>query len=328
MRPLKPENRSHPMPAPSSGAGSSDVDAPTGATRRLVELEGRGATLSLLEWGDPALPLALFSHANGFCAALWAEVAEALQQRFHVVAVDARGQGHSPEPPGGVSSQTISWQALRDDLVELSRRLLAETGQSRVALGVGHSIGGTLTLAAAAALAPGRFDALLALDPVILPPRRVASGPENMLAAGARRRRAVFASRESARAGFAGKPFFANWTERALDLYVDFGLEPSLSPDAEEGEVVLRCSPETEASVFESSIDFDIVDEVARIDVPAGILWAAGGQFPREVHAGLAERMPLGWIQDADAGHLILMEKPGLVLEAIERVLRDAAQAR
>jgi len=317
------------MPAPSSAAGSSDVDAPTGATRRLVELEGRGVALSLLEWGDPALPLALFSHANGFCAALWAEVAEALQQRFHVVAVDARGHGHSPEPPGGVSSQTISWQALRGDLVELSRLLLAEAGQSRVALGVGHSIGGTLTLAAAAAaLAPGRFGALLALDPVILPPRRVAVGPENMLAAGARRRRAVFASRAAARAGFAGKPFFANWTERALDLYVDFGLGPATSPTAEPGEVVLRCSPETEASVFESSIDFDIVDEAARIDVPAGILWAADGQFPREVHARLAERMPRGWIQDADAGHLILMEKPGLVLEAIERVLRDVAEAR
>jgi pimeloyl-ACP methyl ester carboxylesterase len=46
------------------------------------------------------------------------------------------------------------------------------------------------------------------------------------------------------------------------------------------------------------------------------------------VHARVAERMPRGWIQAADAGHLILMEKPGLVLEAIERLLRDVTEAR
>lgn len=311
-----------------SPAFEADSDAPPGATRRTLDLPERGTRLSLLEWGEAGLPLALLSHANGFCAAMWTEVAEALQQRFRVVAIDARGHGHSPPPAGGATPERLAWAVLRDDLAAVSERLLAESGQPRVALGVGHSFGGTLTLAVAART-PGRFGALLALDPVILPPRLDApAGRGNELAAGARRRRSRFASRAEARASFAGKPFFARWTERALDLYVEFGLAPlapnERGPDDSPHAVKLRCSPEVEACVFESSLEFDILEEAARIDVPTRVLWAAGGNFPRAVHEGLVARMARGRLEDAQAGHLIPMEQPALVLEAIDRVLGEA----
>jgi len=302
-------------------------DAPPGATRRLLELPERGAALSLLEWGDPGSPLALLSHANGFCAAMWAEVAEALQHRFRVVAVDARGQGHSPEPPGGATPDALAWAVMRDDLAAVAAQLLRESAQPRIALGVGHSFGGTLTLSVAAG-SPERFGALLAVDPVILPPRLGPAGRGNVLAAGARKRRSRFASRAEARASFAGKPFFAHWTERALDLYVEFGLGPvppdELQPGEAPGAVQLRCSPEVEACVFESPLEFDVLEEAARIEAPTGVLWAAGGHFPRAVHEELVARMARGWLEDADAGHLVPMEKPSLVLRAAGRVLREA----
>ena len=305
---------------PGHPAGPSDpADAPPGARRRLVDLPGRDSTLSLLEWGEPGRPIVLLSHANGFCAASWAEFAEALAGRLHLVAIDARGQGHSPDPAAGVTPESLGWGQLRDDLIDVSELVLGETGQARIALGAGHSFGGTLTLAAAAR-APGRFGALLALDPVILPPRIPGGGRGSDLGERARKRRARFPSRAEARASFAPKPLFAGWTPRALDLYVDFGLADAADSS---GEVVLRCAPEVEATIFESAVEFDMLEEATRIEAPAEILWAEHGNFPRALHEGVADRMPRGRVVPTDAGHLVLMENPALVVDAAERMLAE-----
>lgn len=296
---------------------SAEPAAPPGATRRSLNLPGRGVELSLLEWGEPGRPLALLHHANGFCAAQWAEVAEVLQRRFHVVALDARGHGHSPIPAAGVTPETLGWGVMRDDLIAVGAALLAEQGQAQIALALGHSFGGTLGLAAAAAV-PTRYRAVLALDPVILPPRIPGVGRGNELGALARRRRAVFESRAAARASFEGKPFFAGWSERALDLYVDYALGATPS-----GELALRCPPEVEATVFESSIAFDIVDEAVAIEAHTGVVWARHGHFPREIHAAVVAALRHGWLEEADAGHLMLMQDPALVLRAVGRLLGE-----
>jgi len=306
-----------PLEAPPKAALALEPAAPAGAQRRMVELAGRGNTISVLEWGDPSAPLALLHHANGFCAAQWAEVAEALADRFRVVALDARGQGHSPLPPGGVTPENLAWEVLRDDLVALGAQLLDELGRSQVMLALGHSFGGTLSLAAAAR-APERYGAVLALDPVILPPRRPDVGRGNELGKRTRKRRNVFATRADARASFVGKPFFDGWTERALDLYVEFALGET--PD---GHFALRCPREVEATIFESSVGFDILDEVAHVSARAGVVWAARGNFPREVHAAVVEPIAKGWLAEADVGHLVPMEDPGLVLRMIERLLGE-----
>ncbi len=311
-----------PPPTPSAPPKTelgSEPTAPPSATRRDVALEGRGVTASVPEWGDPASPLAVLHHANGFCAAQWAEVAEPLADRFRVVALDARGQGHSPVPPGGATPDTLAWHELRDDLIALGAQLLDELGQRQVALAVGHSFGGTLSLAAAA-YAPDRYRAVLALDPVILPPRIAGAGRGNELGERTRRRRDVFPSRAAARASFEGKPLFEGWTSRALDLYVEFALGET--PD---GHFALRCPREVEATIFESAVPFDIVEEAAKIEARAGVAHAIHGNFAREVHAGVVAPMRNGWLDETDAGHLMLMQDPRLVLRLIERLLGEGS---
>jgi pimeloyl-ACP methyl ester carboxylesterase len=47
------------------------------------------------------------------------------------------------------------------------------------------------------------------------------------------------------------------------------------------------------------------------------MLWAQHGDFPRAVFADYAARMSNARIQDVDAGHLVPMERPELVIDAV-----------
>ncbi|MBW2418554.1 MAG: alpha/beta fold hydrolase, partial [Deltaproteobacteria bacterium] len=192
----------------SAGHPGSASHAEGAASSPRTEVE-----IALLDWGGEG-PLALLHHANGFCAGMWAPIAERLRERFHVIAMDGRGHGDSSKPE---DDDGYAWVRMLEDLVAVSERLLTETGQERVALGLGHSFGGTLSLGAAAAR-PDYFERVAMLDPVILPPPAVRNefpGRSNELAERARRRRHHWASRDEARAYFAERAFFADWQPEA-----------------------------------------------------------------------------------------------------------------
>src|SRR5258706_5837286 len=66
-------------------------------TRRRLALPEHGVEIALLDWGGSG-PLALFHHANGFCAATLDLVARPLRRHFRVIGMDARGHGDSSRP--------------------------------------------------------------------------------------------------------------------------------------------------------------------------------------------------------------------------------------
>jgi pimeloyl-ACP methyl ester carboxylesterase len=248
-------------------------------------------------------------------------VAARLRERFRVVAMDARGHGDSSRPEG---ADFYRWSEFGADVLAVARRLAEERGESRLALGLGHSFGGTAMLMAAAE-APDPFERIVAVDPVLLPPggaddtRRRQNGLR--LARGARRRRAVFASREEARAAWVSKPLFAAWDPEALDLYLAEGLAAR-----RDGRVELKCPPEVEATIFELGPGFDPWPLPPRIAAPALLLRAARGEFPRAGFEAFARRMPRARVEDLDAGHLAAMERPDLVAAAVARFCeRDPA---
>jgi len=285
---------------------SSDV------RRRRLVLPGSGLGIALLDWGGSG-PLALLHHANGFCAALWAGVAESLRGRFRVVAMDARGHGDSDRPEG---PEAYRWDRFAEDAAGVARSLAAESGEGRVPLAVGNSFGGT-ALVAAAARAPELFGRVVVVDPVLLPPAWHQVPPErrtqgSRLAQGARRRRARFASRAEAREAWAGRSLFSRWQPRALDLYVEEGLR-----DEPDGGVALKCDPEVEARVFEAAGAFDVFELAPRVTCPVLVLWAAGGTFERALHERFAAALPHGRFQVLDAGHLAPMEDPERVVAAV-----------
>ena len=278
--------------------------------RHRIRLVGSPVEIAVQDWGGEG-PLALFHHANGFCAALWAGVAERLRDRFRVIAMDARGHGDSSQPPLG---EPATWERLCDDLEEVAEHWFEASGQRRIALGLGHSFGGTLMMCVAARR-PEIFDRLVLVDPVIFPEnvdRSQARG--NELAVRTLKRTRRWESRAEARAFFGEKELFEAWEPRAIDLYVDEALR-----DCPDGGVELKCSPEVESSIFGGPSSLDIHGEADRLETPTLLLWARAGNFERVVFDDLAARMRAGRVEDVDAGHLIPMENPQVVADAVVR---------
>jgi pimeloyl-ACP methyl ester carboxylesterase len=286
------------------------------AQRRHIQLPERGVEVALLDWGGDGPP-ALLHHANGFCKGLWGLVAEGLWDDYRVLAMDARGHGDTRFLPGREwDGQPFGWDAFAEDVVAVGDALCRELAVPALALAVGHSFGGTSVLGAAARR-PELFERIVLLDPVTPPPPELA-GPERVehvesMAERARKRRADWPSREEAREWWAERDFFATWQPGALDLYVQDGLRRR-----GDGQVELKCSPEVEAAVFSGS-ELDLRTQAERATPPCLWLWAEQGDFPLEFHQTLAALMPAARFETIAAGHLIPMERPDLVVEAIRR---------
>lgn len=285
-----------------------------GVTRGRAPASEPGVELAYLDWGGDGDLIAMH-HANGFCAATLAPIAASLRDRYRVVAFDARGHGDSTPVDATRNPSAYAWHRMAADYAAGLAHLVGTTGRDRVRLGIGHSFGGILSLAAAAAH-PGLIDEMLLLDPVVIRP--VAEGEEWTdrgpdLAVATRRRRAVFGSREEAFDHCAGRALFADFTPEALALYVGEGMA-----ETETGEIRLKCDPEAEAAVFEQGRSVDTFSLVEDIDSRTRIVHAAAGNFSLELYAELAGRMPRAEVESIDCGHLFAMERPELVLERIE----------
>jgi pimeloyl-ACP methyl ester carboxylesterase len=283
------------------------------ATRDLLELPGRGVALSLLDFGG-AGPLAVLSHANGFCAALQQPLAERLCTRFRVVAFDSRGHGEStvPHSPGA-----WEWREFALDWLVLVDLLCEKMSVARVELGVGHSFGGSALLSAAVHR-PDRFGAVAVIDPVLLAPPRERPAPSpgdpgNTMAVAARRRTAVFPSREAVRGSWSRRGVFSDWHPDVLELYLREGFR-----ERADGSVELRCAPEVEAAIYEAGPRFDLLEELPALRVPTLWLHAARGNFPLALAERARASAPCIEIVSLDAGHLMPMVSPA---EVASRVL-------
>ena len=276
--------------------------------RSKVVLSDGKTEIAVLDWGGDG-PVALLHHANGFCGATWEGVAELLRDRFRVIAIDARGHGDS-SPVARLAD--FGWSRLALDLADVAERILLDTGVEQFALGLGHSFGGSLTTVTAARH-PGFYRRIVLVDPVVFPPNAdVGSSRGSDLAVRTRRRRRRWNSREEARDFLARKPLFESWEPRSLDLYVGEGLR-----ELGDGTVELKCAPEVEAEIFGGAHDIDLHEAADTLAIPALVLRATAGDFPRQVYDDWVARMKHGRLVDIEGGHLVPMENPGRVARAV-----------
>jgi pimeloyl-ACP methyl ester carboxylesterase len=282
--------------------------------RRRLALPERGVEIALLDWGGDG-PLVLMHHANGFCAGTLGLVATALVPDFRVIGMDARGHGSSSRPEGPAA---YAWDEFALDYLAVAQRLADEHGGGRVAVGLGHSFGGTSALGAAAR-EPFRFGRLVLVDPVVPPPRELvgSADPERparlaRLVEGAQKRRSLWPSRAAARAHFAERSLFGACLPEAIDLYVEYGLH-----ERSDGQLELACPGEVEAAVFASGSGVDVAALARGLETPTAVLWARRGDFPRAVYERVFGSMPHARIVDVDSGHLVPMERPELVVEVV-----------
>jgi len=231
-----------------------------------------GVTVAVHDFAAPEStgPTVLAAHATGFHGMVWQPLAGVLADRTgaRVVAPDLRGHGATVLP----EAVALDWDGFADDVLAVVDAL----GLQRP-VGVGHSKGGAALLRAEARR-PGTFAGLWCFEPVVFPPEfGRARNDDNPLAAGALRRRDVFASALEARANYGSKPPMSMFDPRVLDAYVAHGLEP-LDPDDPTGPVRLRCRPEVEAETYRMGAAHNTFEFLGAIACPAVI--ACGGPEP------------------------------------------------
>ena len=266
-----------------------------------------GARLHRLDYGGDGPP-AVLHHATGFHAWLWAPIAAVLTRRHRVVALDARGHGDSDKPSSG-----YRWKGFVDDLVSFVEQL--DLGP---VLGVGHSLGGS-TMIGAAAERPDLFVALALLDPILFP-REFRSGSiaDNPMAAAARRRREFWTSADEVFTSYRGRGPFVKWTDEALRLYVEHGFT------REDGRVRLKCPPAVEAQVFSMEPLDDLWLALERVQAPTLLMRGEESDaFSPNDAAEAMRRLPRGeLVTIPKTTHTFPMEVPG---EVGERIVAFAA---
>lgn len=273
-----------------------------------------GGEIAALEFGPRDRPIdVVFVHANGFNAQTYRVLLSPLAAGLRILAIDQRGHGATtlPAEPGG----RRSWRDLGEDLIGL---LDALDGPPLVL--AGHSMGGTVSLLAAAQR-PDRVKGLVLLDPVIMPwlATLYAKAPWTSgrlwrrlpMVQAALRRRAVFDSREAAFAGYKGRGAFRTWPETMLADYVAAGFV-----ERGEGGVELVCAPAWEASNYAAQAH-DPWKAVRQVTAPVRILKAekhstchAGDGFARRGKDVRIETV-------AGTSHFLPMERPDVARDAL-----------
>jgi len=121
--------------------------------------------LTRYEWGEPGLPPLVCLHGVTSHGRHFAQLAERLASRFHVIALDLRGHGGSSwEPPWNLEQHVAD---------------VLEAAPAERCAWLGHSFGGRVAYETAAA-APERVERLVLLDPAIrIPPDLGIAAAEN-----------------------------------------------------------------------------------------------------------------------------------------------------
>jgi len=263
-----------------------------------------GVELAVHDLGGDGPPV-LLAHATGLHAMVWAPLASYLTGRFRCWAVDFRAHGDSTAP----AQRPLEWAGFADDVLTVVDALDLDR-----AFGVGHSKGGA-ALVLAEQRRPGTLRAAYLFEPIVYPlPEDLPPGTSrrNELSEGARRRRAVFESRDQAYGNYASKPPLSAMHPDALRAYVDHGFA-----DRPDGTVGLKCLPEHEAEVFEMSWQHGAFERLADVRCPVTV--ACGGEpGPSLVAPLVADRLPAGRLEVYDdLGHFGPLQDPERIARAI-----------
>ena len=208
---------------------------------------------------------------------------------------------------------------------------MTDSGIER-AIGVGHSLGGALTVLAAAANAK-LFRGLVLVDPVIFTGlhalfwgtlKGLGFGHRLPLIRGARKRRERFPSLEAVRVAYEGKSVFSTWDARVLDDYVQAGFR-----EGEGGDVVLRYSRAWEARIFELT-PASVWSALRRLTVPTlCIRGASSDTFLASAAQRVGRELPAATVLELPGTtHFLPMEQPEHLAETIfdwfSRIVDDA----
>lgn len=255
-----------------------------------------------------------FCHANGYPPRAYRALLSGLSAGYHVLAMHMR-----PLWPGSQPQAISDWRPLAGDLA----RFLDQQGLTSI-VGWGHSMGATTTLRLALRQ-PERFQALVLIDPVLLPwyytclwepiYRLGLAYHLHPLAQGALKRREFFDSHASMFANYRQKAVFRNLSHAALQAYVE-----ALGCPLPDGRVELCYPGSWEARIYVTGIraDLELWHNLPQLKPPLLIIRGAeSGTFWEKTGRRVQRRLPSARICTIpQASHLVALERPLEILAA------------
>ena len=250
-----------------------------------------------------------FSHANGFPAACYRKMFSHLEGDFEIGYVNAIG--HDPRYP-----VTDGWPHLVEEL------LARLEGYGEPVLGVGHSLGGYLTVLAAIER-PELFRAIVVLDSPVIGAwagrafglvKRFGLADRVTPAGSTRDRRSHWKSSDEAFRHFRHRKTFRHFDPECLRDYVTLGMVPAAHG------VRLAFDPKIETSIYRT-IPHDIAQKLPRLSVPAGFVCGRDSEEVRR--AGLAVTRKFFRVARIAGGHLFPFERPEAAAHAVRHMAEE-----
>ena len=274
---------------------------------------------SFVEYGGTGLPLH-FLHANGYPFYCYDPLLNLLHREYHVFGMLLR-----PLWEGSKPNEVNDWQIFSDDLL----RFLAEYDMGPV-IGVGHSIGATVTLRAALR-EPNKFRALVLIEPVLFPHRRMiawnfirAIGLGNRLhpsIPGALKRKRTFDHLDQVFDRYRNRNVFRYMSDENLRTYIE-----GITRPVEAGGFELVFSPEWEARIYYTGLrDFDMWRDLPNLEVPTLFLRASETDtFWKEAANLIKRKQPNVRIETVEKStHLLPLEHPKIVFDILQPFLKE-----
>jgi pimeloyl-ACP methyl ester carboxylesterase len=287
---------------------------------------------SPLRFGDRG-PLFHFLHANGYPPEAYRTFLSHFAQEYQVIASYLR-----PLWPGTDPLDLQDWVPFREDLLHSLRVENRENGISgdigkydEKVIGVGHSIGGTVTLMAALK-SPELFHALVLIEPVIFPwwlsaGFRILSNlgllmQVHPLIRRTLNRKRVFDSEQAMYENYRAKKVFQRISDAVLRDYVQGLAHPR--PD---GKVELAYPPEWEMKIYQTGGVADPLIWPALRGCRLPVLLIRGEETDT-LYMSVVRRMKrqipqLTFVNMAEVGHLAPLEAPQRVYDHAQSFLRS-----
>ena len=203
-----------------------------------------------------------FAHGNGFPSPCYQQMLKILARKFDYLYIDRLG--HNEDFP-----VTDNWENLVDEVIDS-----IESQTQEKVIGLGHSLGGVLTLLAAIAK-PQLFKMVIMLDSPLL--NRIRStllflskkfGIVDILTPAFRtkNRREYWNTREDAISYLQHKALFRYFTQECLNDYIDYGMEHN------ENGYALRFDPEIEYKIYRT-IPHSLYTYENQLKLPAAVIF-------------------------------------------------------
>jgi len=260
----------------------------------------------------------VFFHGNSFPASTYRVLFKHLRARgFSVKAIEKLG--HDPRHP-----VDNNWRGMVEQVAEFTHAQVDKLGQP--VWMVGHSLGGFLSLMAAAQH-PELVRGVLLLDSPILGGWRstalgMIKGAQlvGSVSPGAvsHKRRNSWPSAEAALEHFRHKKAFVHWDEEVLQDYINHGTVDH------EGKRVLAFDREIETQIYNTIPDnLDRLFKRHPLKCPVSFIGGRQSVEMRRVGMSMTEKLTKGRTMMLDGSHLFPMEKPLVTAAAIEASLRN-----